>query len=235
MHSYRLSRIRQVLDEPDTIGSIRRITSAFTFCAPPEFFVGNISAQAALEPHGCLGDLGWYCICFSIWAMRWQMPSYVVGRILAQTELPQSPNPVLTEFSGELLFQDGASAGFYCSFLAQNQEWAQVSGTKGYLCVEDFVVPFAGHETAFQVHIHQFLKSGCEFKMEPHVARLTLAEHSHGHSTAQESNLFRVFSNQVRSGHLNDEWPEFALKTQTVMDACLDSARNHSRATLLVA
>jgi predicted dehydrogenase len=233
MHSQRLGRMRQVLDDPETIGSIRRITSAFTFCAPPEFFTDNIRARPALEPHGCLGDLGWYCIRLSLWAVRWHMPYAVVGRILAQNDRPQNPTPVVTEFSGELLFQDGASAGFYCSFLAQNEEWAHVSGTKGCLHVEDFVVPFSGRETAFQVHNHQFLKSGCEFKMEPHETLFTVDEHSHGHATAQESNLFREFSNQVRSGRLNDEWPEFALKTQFVMDACLDSARRNSCVTSL--
>jgi hypothetical protein len=37
--------------------------------------------------------------------------------------------------------------------------------------------------------------------------------------------MIRNFTNQVRSGKLNAEWPESALKTQMVMDACLESAR----------
>ena len=45
----------------------------------------------------------------------------------------------------------------------------------------------------------------------------------------QESNLFRNFSEQMRSGGLNSFWPEIALKTQKVMCASLDSARNQSR------
>src|SRR5262249_54256326 len=84
MHSRRLKSLRESLDDSQTIGEVRRITSAFTFCAPPEFYTSNIRAQAALEPQGCLGDLGWYCIRFSLWAMRWQMPIEVTGRILAQ-------------------------------------------------------------------------------------------------------------------------------------------------------
>jgi predicted dehydrogenase len=208
------------------MGSIRRITSAFTFCAPNEFYHGNIRAHPTLEPHGCLGDLGWYCIRFSLWSMRWQMPRQVIGRILAQS--PAKTAPVLTEFSGELLFDNGVSAGFFCSFLAHNQEWVQVSGTNGYLRVEDFVVPFDGPQASFEVSNHRFLKSGCEFKMSPDVKRCAVAEHSQADATAQESNLFREFNNQVRSGRLNDDWPEFALKTQTVMEACLASARQGS-------
>jgi hypothetical protein len=47
-------------------------------------------------------------------------------------------------------------------------------------------------------------------------------------ATAQESNMFRNFANQVFSGKLNDEWPMWALKTQHVLDACLEAARHGS-------
>lgn len=233
MHSRRLAAMRAALDDPKAIGSIRRITSAFTFHAPPEFYSGNIRAQPALEPHGCLGDLGWYCIRFSLWAMGWRMPQQVTGRILAESQQARVSPRVLTEFTGELLFQDGVSAEFFCSFLAQNQEWAQVSGTDGYLRVEDFVVPFDGPEISFEIYQPEYLKSGCEFKMDPRVHRSTTVEHSQAHATSQEANLFREFANQVRSGRLNTAWPEWALKTQTVMEACLDSARQGSRPTRL--
>ncbi|HVW07385.1 MAG TPA: Gfo/Idh/MocA family oxidoreductase [Bryobacteraceae bacterium] len=74
MHSRRLTRMREVLNDPGSIGDTRRIQSAFTFSAPPEFYEGNIRTQLALEPHGCMGDVGWYCIRLSLWAMNWQMP-----------------------------------------------------------------------------------------------------------------------------------------------------------------
>jgi hypothetical protein len=35
-----------------------------------------------------------------------------------------------------------------------------VSGTKGYLRVEDFVVPFAGDKVRFEVHNHDFVQVG---------------------------------------------------------------------------
>lgn len=229
MHSARLARMRAALDDAEAIGSIRRITSAFTFAAPREFFRDNIRANSALEPHGCLGDLGWYCIRFSLWATGWQMPVQVSGRIPAQSERSDRSPGLLSEFSGELLFPGGASAGFFCSFLAQNQEWAQVSGTRGCLRLEDFVVPFDGSETVFEVNNHEFVKSGCEFKMKPQVRRFTIPERSQAHPSAQESNLFRNFGEQVRSGCLNERWPEWSLKTQTVMEACLESGRRRFR------
>src|ERR1051325_2362747 len=65
--SRRLERIREVLDDGASVGKIKRITSAFSFCAPEEFYTGNIRAQRAMEPAGCLGDLGWYCLRLVSW------------------------------------------------------------------------------------------------------------------------------------------------------------------------
>ena len=69
MHSRRLDRIREVLDDGESVGQIRRIVSQFSFGAPPEFFQGNIRTHSGLEPLGCLGDLGWYCIRFTLWVL----------------------------------------------------------------------------------------------------------------------------------------------------------------------
>jgi hypothetical protein len=43
--------------------------------------------------------------------------------------------------------------------------------------------------------------------------------------------MIRNFAAQVQSGKLNEFWPEVALKTQLVLDACLASARDGSRLT----
>ena len=231
MHSRRLDRMRATLDDGESVGEIRRITSAFSFCAPPEFFTSNIRGSSELEPHGCVGDLGWYCIRFALWVMGWQMPQQVTGRMMKQFQAPGSPAPVPTEFSGELLFAGGVSAGFYCSFLTGIEQWANISGSEGHLEISDFVLPVAGKESTFRVHKTVFNTVGCEFKMESHPERFTVAEHSHGHPTAQEASLFRNFAEQAGSGRPNEAWPEMALKTQIVMAACLESARAEGRAS----
>ena len=68
MQSRRMELLRQVLEDQQQVGEVRRIASAFTFRQSPEFFVENIRTDSLLEPHGCLGDLGWYCIRFALWA-----------------------------------------------------------------------------------------------------------------------------------------------------------------------
>ena len=224
MHSRRLGLLREALDDGENVGEVRRIISAFTFRQAPDFFADNIRTHSMLEPHGCLGDLGWYCLRFALWAMRWQMPLQVNGHLLSQSGRPDSPAPVPTAFSGELRFAGGVSAGFYCSFHTDTEQWVNVSGTRGCLHVSDFVLPCAGTEPAFTVRHAEFSVNGCDFRMEERARRFTVAEASHGHPTAQEANLFRNFAEQVRSGQLNEVWPQAALKTQIVMAACLDSA-----------
>jgi hypothetical protein len=72
----------------ENFGMTHRITSAFSFLASDDFHLENIRANRALEPLGCLGDLGWYCIRFSLWAMHWQMPLRVRGSVLSGGDGP---------------------------------------------------------------------------------------------------------------------------------------------------
>jgi predicted dehydrogenase len=232
MHSRRLDRMGEALSDSKSVGQIKRIQSAFSFRGSEEFFSTNIRAHSGLEPLGCLGDLGWYCIRFALWAMKWRMPQQVCGRLLDRLGRKDSPSPVPTEFSGELLFEGGVSAGFYCSFVTELEQWAKVSGTAGSLRVEDFVLPFSGNEISFELHRAAFRVRGCDFDMQPETRRIAVAEHSHGYEDAQEANLFRNFAAAVRSGRLNEEWPEFALKTQRVVNACLDSAKAEGKPVL---
>jgi predicted dehydrogenase len=221
MHSPRLPVVRAMLDDPARIGQTRRITSMFCFNGD-EAFTSNIRVQSNLEPAGCLGDLGWYCLRFTLFAQRWQLPPAATGRILSVAADGVTP----TQFSGELLFADGVSAGFYCSFLTELQQWALVSGTKGTLRVPDFIHPHNSYEPGFEINgaVH-CVPAEAGVAIPPHAG----ARGEFGHRTAQDTRMFQSFAAQVCSGKLNNEWPEIALKTQIVMDACLTSARTDSR------
>ena len=215
MHNPRLQRLRELLDDGSSIGHIKRIMSIFTFCVGEDFFRANIRVHSELEPTGCLGDLGWYCIRFSLWAMNWQLPRAVSGRILSQRGNALSPAPAATDFSGELIFNGETSAGFYSSFLAEKQQWVDVSGTKGHFSVSDFVHPFSEHEPAFALNHREVPVKCCD----------CVGPHSDSRASAQDVSMFRNFANQVRFGRMNDAWPDMALKTQQVMDACFQSAQ----------
>ena len=137
--------------------------------------------------------------------------------------------------SGELLFRDGVSAGFYCSFRTENQQWANVSGTKGIVHVPDFVLPFFGDETRFEVTNSVFEITGCDFDMRRRTRFVDVPEYSNSHPTAQEVNLFRDFSALVAAGRVDPHWGEVALKTQMVLDACRQAARERRDVALPVA
>jgi predicted dehydrogenase len=215
MHNPRLPKIREVLDDGKSVGEIKRIMSSFTFATAENFYDANIRVNSALEPTGSLGDLGWYCIRFTLWAMNWQLPREVSGKIISQRGNRLSPGAAPTDFSAELIFANGASAGFFCSFLAEKQQWANVAGMKGSLRLSDFVHPASHHEPSFEVN-----GSGQRVK-----ACACAGPHSGSLAMAQDSQMFRNFANQVASGKLNDDWPMWSLKTQQVVDACFESAR----------
>ncbi len=222
MHSPRLTKVREVLDDGRSVGQIRRIASAFSFYSGEEFFNSNIRANGNLEPTGCLGDLGWYSIRFTLWAMNWQLPESVAGRILSQSEnLPNRPSSP-TEFSAELFYPGGVTSEFYSSFRTGKQQWAHVSGQQGWLLLPDFVHPFDSYEPAFEVNEKKIVVTG-DVKCPPGVNPFI-----QGHATAHDTRMFRNFANQIFSGKLNEDWPMWALKTQSVLDACFLAATQTS-------
>lgn len=229
MHSQRLNQLRSVLDDGQSVGQIRRITTLFSFLAPEEFHRSNIRAHSELEPLGCLGDLGWYNVRFTLWAMKYQMPLRVSARLLSQRGRADSPTAVPMEFSAELLFPGDVSASFYCSFLTENQQVATISGTKGFATLRDFVLPFYGSEVEFHVTNAAFQVRGCDFNMEDHTRRHAVSEYSNSGAESQETRLFRRFGELVLSRTLDDSWGQIALQTQQVLDACLESARHDGR------
>jgi predicted dehydrogenase len=220
MHNPRLPKIREILDDGRSVGPIRRITSAFSFYPGEEFFTTNIRANGALEPAGCLGDLGWYSIRFTLWAMNWQLPETVNGKILSQSDpLPDRPSAP-TEFAATLNYPGGVTAEFYSSFLAAKQQWAHVSGRQGWLRLPDFVHPFNGYEPEFEVN-EKNISVASDVKCPVGANPMDF-----GHATAQDTRMWRNFANQIHSGKPNEDWPLWALKTQQVLDACLEAGRS---------
>jgi predicted dehydrogenase len=217
MHNPRLDRVRKYLDDGRSIGQIKRLASNFSFHLAEEVYRSNVRANSALEPAGCLGDLGWYPIRFFLWAMKWKLPREVRGTILSEFSPRKNLPPVPMDFSAELIFDDDTSANFYCSFIAQYQNWVHVSGDKGSLVIPDFVHPASDHEPAFELNRKEISVRCCRCR----------GKHTKSPEYAQSTSMIRHFVNQVHSGKLNAGWPESALKTQMVMDACLESARKN--------
>ena len=217
MHNPRLNRVRKYLDDGKSIGQIKRLMSNFSFHLAENVYDSNVRLNSVLEPAGCLGDLGWYPIRFFLWAMKWKLPREIRGKILSEFNPHKKHAAVPMDFSAELIFDDNTSANFYCSFIAQYQNWVHVSGAKGSLVIPDYVHPTSDHEPAFEMNQKEISVKCCRCR----------GRHSNSLESAQFTQMIRNFARRVRSGRLNAEWPESALKTQMVMDACLESARKN--------
>ncbi len=232
MHTKRLAAMRKALDDGTSVGKVRRITAQFSFCADEKWLSSNIRLDSGLEPQGCLGDLGWYCIRFALWVMNYRMPGTVSGRILTERKREGSPQAVPLEFSAEMVFGNSVSASFYCSFITHHQQWANVSGDHGYLHVNDFVLPYDGPEAGFDVSNATFDVDGCDFVMKDHRRHEVVREPSNSAANSMETNLFRNFAERVNSGSPDWRWVDYALKTQEILDACLKSAREKKPVSL---
>ncbi len=226
MHSGRLDALRTAIDDGTSIGTLRRINTQFSFCGGEEFAQDNIRMHSELEPLGCLGDLGWYCVTFSLWAMKHKLPNFVIGRMLNGAARPDSPDQVPLEFSADLLYEGGVSASFYCSFNTGLQQWASLSGPKGCIQLDDFVLPCYGSEVAFTVTEMNLVPDVSDFTLEKRAQRVVTPEYGSSHPTAQESKLFRKFSDLVLQGTVDRSWGENSLKVQRVVAACMKSAQN---------
>lgn len=238
LHGGRMERIRAAIDAPDGTGPVHRVVAQFAFRAPENFVTTNIRARGDLEPLGCLGDLGVYTITFALAALAPRLPTAVSGRLLAAGPGGPGRPPVPMEFAGEMLFggERPASAAFFCSFLTGLQQWAQVGGERASLRVDDFVLPYHGSHTGFTISRPDFVVRGCDFSMERHDETVAVAEHGHGHHSAQEAALFRTFAALALGGTPDPRWPRLTLAVQRVMMAALESSRQEGRPVpLLVA
>lgn len=217
MHHPRLARMRAVLDDVASFGPVRRLHSGFSFLGDEAFLAGDIRTQAELEPAGCLGDLGWYCIRFMLWACRWRAPTAVVAYA---HEVSVSGVP--TELSATLFFPDGVVAQFDCGFRTVFRQWARVEGTGASLFVDDFVIANRGRRSAFRVVR--------DTRLTDHDRSVAASDEEHAADTdeVQEVEMFRDFAAcvaAIRAGGAPDPfWGRIALLTQAVTDACLASA-----------
>ena len=222
-HSNRYEKLLEFVLAENGIGTVRRISSSFTFLGGKEFQAANIRGYHDLEPLGCLGDLGWYCVRMSLGVKNWQTPSAVIGRTL-HAYGRDTDDRVPSEFSGDLFFPDGTTANIFCSFLIEIQQWAHISGDKGNVFLDDFVLPFAGDSNLFKSSAATFDVNGCDASMQSNAQDHVTEEAAAGKPTAQETNMFRNFSNDVLRKNIQSRWLDQTIATQRVISALKQSS-----------
>jgi predicted dehydrogenase len=212
------------------------VTSGFHFAGDAEFLASNIRMDAALEPLGALGDLGWYNVRLALFAFRYELPQ----RVSAVTH--RVMNGVPTELTATLYFADGRLSTFDCGFQTAFRQWAEIVGTNGVVRLDDFCICESGEEARFQTVWQAGLNENHTRVQDKRTE--TVVRHC-----CQEANMWTRFGRLVqrRKGLLPAApaadsgpeesgafWQEVTLKTQLLMDALYDSAMRKDGAVVTV-
>ena len=200
------------------LGSLQRVQTHFSFCGGDEFESKDIRSHSELEPHGCLGDLGWYCIRMTLWISGFELPVRVSGRSRVQIG-----DGVPGEFIGEMEFADGWTAGLFCSFRSANQQTAWVSGSEGYATLDDFVLPMHGGRLTWETHRHVLDIDRCRWNFNRRSESHHVGEYSAAEPGAQEVRMIEKMQSIVLDGPLDPNLPRRSLQTQKVLDAMRQS------------
>lgn len=133
MHSDRLA---DMLAGLRSVGDLRRVSASMSAgLIPRGLFSGNIRAVPSLEPHGALGDIGWYAVRGILWAFAWQLPSEV------HCTAHDIRDGVIVEMSGWATWLEGKAANFDASFVTARRQTLEIVGTNKTLQVDDLVSP----------------------------------------------------------------------------------------------
>ena len=140
------------------LGRVQAVCAAFTFCAPPSFFVqpgGDFRTDPAADGAlGCLGDLGWYCCRAALWALSGDgqtgdLPATAAAAVGARVSALGVPLGA----GGSLAWADGRTATFECGFDRCPNQRLEVAGGRGTATLNDFVIPDDEHATHYTLRV----------------------------------------------------------------------------------
>ncbi|XP_059658691.1 uncharacterized oxidoreductase At4g09670-like [Cornus florida] len=200
------------LDWQLRLGVPSSLHTSFTYDAGADFLKNDIRVKPDLDAHGALGDAGWYCIRASLWAADYDLPK----TLTALREPDFNEAGVILSCGASLRWEDGRVATFYCSFLTNLSMDITALGTKGYLRVHDFVVPFQENVGPFFVASNSKFGEralGCEPIPVEHIVTTDLPQE------ALMVTEFATLVNGIKSKGLKPEkkWPTLSRKTQLVL------------------
>ncbi|GLJ50866.1 hypothetical protein SUGI_1083530 [Cryptomeria japonica] len=214
MHHPRTPKMKAFLQNPDLFGDLKLMHSTFTYAGSGKFFEEDIRVKPDLDALGALGDIGWYCIRAILWANDYEMPQIVIAH----------PRPVLNEggvitsCGATLSWQDGRVANFHCSFHSPMTMDLSFLGSKGTLCLYDFVIPYEENTASFLSSTntkYEEMNSAWGPKSSEHIVTTEFP---------QETLMVEEFARLVKriqdaEGKPDSLWPSISRKTQIVLNA----------------
>ena len=228
LHNPRAAEVRRVMEDKTLFGNLIRINATFFFKASEEFLESNIRVKKGLDELGCLGDIGWYCICAALWAADYELPYKVVA--LPDPKL--NSDGVLLRCGGTLCWRDGRIAVFDCGFDAPLRQRLEVAGSNGSVILDDFVIPHEEASSVMRVETDGQFLDGLGTAVAVQEIRVDLP-------VPQEVSMLERFAGIVMEaraagrGALDKSWPERMRVTQRVLCAMNDSLRAGGTPSLL--
>ncbi|VVA94213.1 unnamed protein product [Arabis nemorensis] len=214
LHHQRTVKIRESMFDSGLLGDVRHMYSTMTTPVPEQ--VLERLTKEAMGLAGAIGELGWYPIGAALWSMSYQMPTSVRA-------LPSSitTNSVGTILSCSASLQFTSTAIVHCSFLSQLSTDLTITGSKGSVQMNDYVIPYKEDTAWFEY------TSGAKF-VEMHIGWNMIPEKvtvdCGGTEESQEAMMLKEFVRLVQGikrgeSEADRRWPEISRKTQLVVDA----------------
>lgn len=230
-HGTRIKEIKRVLS---TLGALQHIDIQFCFVIPPDKAAADIRSNPGLEPHGALGDLGWYCIRWILHLVGFALPVKVSGRV---TEVLGT---AIAGFEGLLHFDlptGPATAAFYCSFTSGYEQTVRVLTTDAVLTVHSAINPTAEDRPRFTVTRTAWAEADdahrptTQVTSSDEVVYSLPEEENQGYQIEQlwrdvAGSLMRLGKDEpiVIDPEKGRQWGSYAYATQLVLDQLLQAA-----------
>ncbi|CAD2219172.1 oxidoreductase-like protein [Angomonas deanei] len=238
------SRTQAVVEKVKAMGGAQHIDVNCSFMANDQFLRSDIRVQVDLEPYGALGDLGWYAIRWVLHLVDFTLPEAVSARVVACTS-----KGAITAFEGNLKFRlpdtdKLITATIYCSFVNGYQQDVRVLTKKGVVTLEGAINPTYEDKPRYAVSENTFIENnfttqtgGAPGLIDRSVDTVYAPNHDEADPTFQSEQLWRDVGNSLLRLRRNEpitinpdegsKWGMYAFRTQLVMDALLNAAREN--------
>lgn len=192
------------------------MNSEFSFPGDDNFHANNIRIQSDMEPLGSLGDLGWYNIRLAMFAFDWAVP---VSASAVATKSNAAGVPI--ELSSTIIFPEGKTSTFTCSFDSAFRQCGAIVGTKQTIEITDFVL--SGEESSTCGSFGIITDGLTEYDLLPKRQRIDQKVTYHAN---QEVCMWENFAALCRSKDAEKMkfYADVALNTQRITNAVLASA-----------
>jgi len=215
-------RTKEMMDlmKSGELGEIRHVHAGFSYILPKEED-DNIRVHKEVEPHGALGDIGWYPIRAVLLSMNLELPTRVFATATYR-------NNVIDSCRALLYFKDPLKgATIHCGFTTATNQCFTVNGTHKTLICEDPFFPF--HDDPFEYPKVEQTGVTC-YKLRDNDGRFETRKVCS--PKRQEVILVEKFNELLTrkcNGNLKPElemkYANFALYSQKILDAIEESCR----------